>query len=183
MVLIGSGQLFTGGLSATRGWPTQTVQHPWTPLPLRNTGQFYYPLCSSCVALGTSLCGFLCREKESPQFELLGTSLATLVTKAGHSLLLHFGIFGTLEGKTNRQGRKPMKFGANELQVVEFQRAQNPKLHPPTPIWDLDARVPVKQRICLHWDLASRREMKLDIPVWGRRKMGGKNSATLNLVS
>ncbi|GBM07226.1 hypothetical protein AVEN_25483-1 [Araneus ventricosus] len=86
-------------------------------------------------------------------------------SKAGH--LLYFGIFGTREGKYNRQGRKPMKSGSNGLEVVEFRRTQNPKLHPPIPIWDLDARVPVKQRICLYWDLASRLEMKLEIPrVW-----------------
>ncbi|GBO05134.1 hypothetical protein AVEN_169618-1 [Araneus ventricosus] len=49
-----------------------------------------------------------------------------MVSKEGRSPLLHFGIFGTREGKTNRQGRKPMKFGANELEVMEFQRTQNP---------------------------------------------------------
>ncbi|GBM65483.1 hypothetical protein AVEN_223581-1 [Araneus ventricosus] len=84
--------------------------------------------------------------------------------KAGHSPSLPFRIFGTLDGKTHRQGRKSMKFGANGLEVVEFQRTQNPKLHPPIPIWNLDARVAVKQRICLHWDLASMLEMKLEIP-------------------
>ncbi|GBN62155.1 hypothetical protein AVEN_156071-1 [Araneus ventricosus] len=92
------------------------------------------------------------------------------MSKAGQSPLLHFGIFETREGKTNRQDRKPMKFGANELQVVEFQRTQNPKLHPPIPIWDLDGRIAVKQRICLHWDLASRLEMKLEIPRVGEEK-------------
>ncbi|GBM62617.1 hypothetical protein AVEN_187026-1 [Araneus ventricosus] len=60
-----------------------------------------------------------------------------------------------------------MKFGANELEAVEFQRAQNPKLHPPIPIWNLDERVEVKQRICLHWDFASKFEMKLEIPSVG----------------
>ncbi|GBM13462.1 hypothetical protein AVEN_40403-1 [Araneus ventricosus] len=83
--------------------------------------------------------------------------------KTDHSPLLHFGIFGTREGKANRQGRKPMKFGTNILEVVELQQTQNPKLHPPIPIWDLNARVGGKQRICLHWDLASRLEMKLEI--------------------
>ncbi|GBM57059.1 hypothetical protein AVEN_157025-1 [Araneus ventricosus] len=92
--------------------------------------------------------------------------------KAGHAPLLHFEIFGTREGKTNRQGRKPMKFGANELKVVEFQRTQNPKLHPPIPIWVLDARVAVKQRICLHWDLASRLEIKLEFPRVGEEEHG-----------
>ncbi|GBN17029.1 hypothetical protein AVEN_109524-1 [Araneus ventricosus] len=53
---------------------------------------------------------------------------------------------------------------ANELELAEFQRTQNPKLHPPIPIWNLDSRVAVKQRICLHWDLASRLEMKLEVP-------------------
>ncbi|GBO34303.1 hypothetical protein AVEN_91588-1 [Araneus ventricosus] len=56
-----------------------------------------------------------------------------------------------------------MKIGANGLEVVEFQRTQNPKLHPPIPIWDLDARLVGEQRIYLHWDLASRLEMKLEI--------------------
>ncbi|GBN05393.1 hypothetical protein AVEN_103365-1 [Araneus ventricosus] len=46
-------------LSATRGWPTPngTALNPWTPLGLRKARQFYYPLCSSGVAPGTSLCG------------------------------------------------------------------------------------------------------------------------------
>ncbi|GBM09119.1 hypothetical protein AVEN_5298-1 [Araneus ventricosus] len=35
--------------------------------------------------------------------------------KAGHSLLFQNGIFGTREGKTNHQGRKPAKFGTNDL--------------------------------------------------------------------
>ncbi|GBN49839.1 hypothetical protein AVEN_241936-1 [Araneus ventricosus] len=76
-----------------------------------------------------------------------------------------------------------MKFEANGLEVLEFQLTQNPKLHPPIPVWDLDARVVVKQRICLHWDLASRLEMKLEIPRVEEKEVGRKNSATLNLVS
>ncbi|GBL96082.1 hypothetical protein AVEN_104321-1 [Araneus ventricosus] len=92
--------------------------------------------------------------------------------KAVYSPLLQSGIFGTRVEKTYRQGRKPMKFGANALEVVEFQRTQNPQLHPPIPIWDFDARVAVKQRICLHWDFASRLEMKLEIPRVGRRRKG-----------
>ncbi|GBM63779.1 hypothetical protein AVEN_8874-1 [Araneus ventricosus] len=67
--------------------------------------------------------------------------------KAVHSQLLRFGISG-----------------ANGLELLEFQRTQNPTLHPPIPIWNLDARLGTKQRICLHWDLASRLEMKLEIP-------------------
>ncbi|GBM92000.1 hypothetical protein AVEN_27599-1 [Araneus ventricosus] len=60
-----------------------------------------------------------------------------------------------------------MKFGGNVLEVMELQRTQNPKLHPPIPIWDLDARVAAEQSICLHWNLASTLEMKLEIPrVW-----------------
>ncbi|GBN80015.1 hypothetical protein AVEN_219878-1 [Araneus ventricosus] len=65
-----------------------------------------------------------------------------------------------------------MKFGANGLKVVEFKRTSNPKLHPPIQIWDLDARLAGEQRICLHWDLASRLEMKLEIPRWVRRSEG-----------
>ncbi|GBL96755.1 hypothetical protein AVEN_111883-1 [Araneus ventricosus] len=61
----------------------------------------------------------------------------------------------------------------------EFQRTQIPKLHPPIPIWGFDASVAVKQRICLHWDLASRLEMKLKTFRVGKRSVGGKNSATL----
>ncbi|GBM38390.1 hypothetical protein AVEN_184155-1 [Araneus ventricosus] len=76
--------------------------------------------------------------------------------------------------KINRQGRKPMKFGANELKVVEFQRTQNPKLRPPIPIWDLDARVAVKQRICLYWDLASTLEMKFEIPRVGEEEKAAR---------
>ncbi|GBM24753.1 hypothetical protein AVEN_100622-1 [Araneus ventricosus] len=66
-----------------------------------------------------------------------------------------------------------MKFGAYGLKVVEFQGTQNPKLHSPIPVCDFDARVAGEQRICLHWDLASRRlEMKLEIPNVGRRRSG-----------
>ncbi|GBO23749.1 hypothetical protein AVEN_127232-2-1, partial [Araneus ventricosus] len=65
--------------------------------------------------------------------------------KADHSPLLHFGIFGAREGKTNRQGRKQMKFGANELEGMKLHLTQNPKLHPPIPIWGHDARLAGKQ--------------------------------------
>ncbi|GBN13236.1 hypothetical protein AVEN_85161-1 [Araneus ventricosus] len=74
--------------------------------------------------------------------------------KAGHSTLFQSGIFGTREGQTYRQNRKPMKIVANGLEVTEFQRTQNRKLHPPISTLDLDAREAAKQRICLHWDLA-----------------------------
>ncbi|GBN37102.1 hypothetical protein AVEN_208324-1 [Araneus ventricosus] len=90
--------------------------------------------------------------------------------KAGHSPVFQTGIFGTQEGKTYRQGRKPMKFRANGFEVVEFKRTQNPKLHPPIPIWDLDARLAGEQRICLHCHLASRLEMKLEIPRVGEEQ-------------
>ncbi|GBN25302.1 hypothetical protein AVEN_136695-1 [Araneus ventricosus] len=40
-----------------------------------------------------------------------------------------------------------------------------------------------KQGICRHWNLASRLEMKLEIPRVGKRSLGGRNSATSNLVS
>ncbi|GBO10342.1 hypothetical protein AVEN_40223-1 [Araneus ventricosus] len=100
-----------------------------------------------------------------------------LLTTPGGLLLLRRAFsavpicnFWTREGKTFRQCEKPMKFGANGLEVVEFQRTQNPKLHPPVPISDLDARVEVKQRICLHWDLASRQERKLKIPRVGEEE-------------
>ncbi|GBN97662.1 hypothetical protein AVEN_1261-1 [Araneus ventricosus] len=65
-------------------------------------------------------------------------------------------LFGTQEGKSNRQGRKPMKFRSNQLEGVEFQRTQNPKLHPLIPIWDL----------------ASRLEMELEIPLLGEKESG-----------
>ncbi|GBM01180.1 hypothetical protein AVEN_183638-1 [Araneus ventricosus] len=70
---------------------------------------------------------------------------------------------GTRKGKTYRQGRKPMKFGTNGFEVVEFKITQNPKLHPPILIWDLDARLAGEQTICLDWDLALRLEMRLEI--------------------
>ncbi|GBL83136.1 hypothetical protein AVEN_224260-1, partial [Araneus ventricosus] len=73
----------------------------------------------------------------------------------GHSPFLHFGIIGTREGKTNRQGRNPVKFGANGLEVVEFQRTQIPKLHPQIPIWDLDAKV-----LAEHFGIIGTREGK-----------------------
>ncbi|GBL95660.1 hypothetical protein AVEN_24859-1 [Araneus ventricosus] len=65
---------------------------------------------------------------------------------------------------------KPMKFGANGFEVVEFKRTRNPKLHPPIPIWDLDARLAGEQRICLHWYLTLRLEMKLEIPRIGEEE-------------
>ncbi|GBN07946.1 hypothetical protein AVEN_10116-1 [Araneus ventricosus] len=77
-----------------------------------------------------------------------------------------------MEGNTFHQCEKPMKSGANGLKVMEFQRTQNPKLHPPIPNWDLDARVSVEQRICLHWGLTSRLEMKLEIPLVGEKYCG-----------
>ncbi|GBM74224.1 hypothetical protein AVEN_187918-1 [Araneus ventricosus] len=49
--------------------------------------------------------------------------------------------------KTYRQGRNHMKFGTNGFEVVEFKRTQNPKRHPPIPIWDLDARLAGKPRL------------------------------------
>ncbi|GBN06099.1 hypothetical protein AVEN_246776-1 [Araneus ventricosus] len=68
-----------------------------------------------------------------------------------------------------------MKFGSIGLEVVEFQRTQNTKLHPPIPIRDIDARIAEKQRICLHWDIASRLEMKLEIP-----RVGGGGGVWVN---
>ncbi|GBM47386.1 hypothetical protein AVEN_39934-1 [Araneus ventricosus] len=65
--------------------------------------------------------------------------------------------------KTYRQGRKPMKFGANGFEVVEFERIQNPKLHPLIPNWDFDARLAGEQRFCLHWLTGSRLELQLEI--------------------
>ncbi|GBL83570.1 hypothetical protein AVEN_196404-1 [Araneus ventricosus] len=78
-------------------------------------------------------------------------------------------IFGTWEGRS-----KTYEISKKGLEVVEFQRTQNPKLHPPIPIWDLDARVAAKQWNCLHWDLdlASRLEMKLEIPRVGEEEKG-----------
>ncbi|GBN77284.1 hypothetical protein AVEN_160855-1 [Araneus ventricosus] len=67
--------------------------------------------------------------------------------KAGLSPVFQTGIFGTREGKTYLQDRKPMKFGTNGFEVVEFKRTQNPKLHPPIPIWDLDERLGMKLEI------------------------------------
>ncbi|GBL78467.1 hypothetical protein AVEN_42955-1 [Araneus ventricosus] len=65
MVLIGCGQLLTVGLCRLHaGFLSKRYRTPWTPLGLRKAGQIYYPLRSSCVALGTSLCGRLCRGKE-----------------------------------------------------------------------------------------------------------------------
>ncbi|GBM27302.1 hypothetical protein AVEN_222378-1 [Araneus ventricosus] len=50
--------------------------------------------------------------------------------KAGHSRIIQTGIFGTREGKSNLQGRKPMKFktnysnrwNSNELKIQHFMR-------------------------------------------------------------
>ncbi|GBL93490.1 hypothetical protein AVEN_59689-1 [Araneus ventricosus] len=63
-------------------------------------------------------------------------------------------------------------WNSNELKIQNSIRRFN-----------LDERVAVKQRVCLHLDLASRLEMKLEIPRVGEEVMGGKNFATLNLVS
>ncbi|GBL94352.1 hypothetical protein AVEN_199391-1 [Araneus ventricosus] len=51
-------------LSVTRGWSLKRYPHSLDPFRSRKAGQFYYPLRSSCVAPGTSLCGRLCRGKE-----------------------------------------------------------------------------------------------------------------------
>ncbi|GBN42559.1 hypothetical protein AVEN_89633-1 [Araneus ventricosus] len=51
---------------------------------------------------------------------------------------------------------------------------KNRKLHPPIPLSDLDARLSAKQRICLHWHLTTRVEMKLEFPrVGGERSLCG----------
>ncbi|GBL75590.1 hypothetical protein AVEN_154920-1 [Araneus ventricosus] len=52
------------------------------------------------------------------------------VSKTGHLQLFQNGIFGKREGKSNRQGRKSMKFGtnyskrsiSNELKIQDFMR-------------------------------------------------------------
>ncbi|GBN72172.1 hypothetical protein AVEN_55888-1 [Araneus ventricosus] len=84
-----------------------------------------------------------------------------------------FGIFGTRGGKpiVNVENLRNLQ---QTIEVVELQRTQNPKLHPPIPILDLDEKVAVKQRICLHWDLASRLEMELEIPRFGEEECGWK---------
>ncbi|GBM55541.1 hypothetical protein AVEN_16355-1 [Araneus ventricosus] len=67
-------------LSVTRGWPTSngTALTPWTPLGFRKFGQFYYPLRSSCVAPGTSLCGPLSWETDRVDVKVL--ILRSLIT-------------------------------------------------------------------------------------------------------
>ncbi|GBO12430.1 hypothetical protein AVEN_123531-1 [Araneus ventricosus] len=73
-----------------------------------------------------------------------------------------------------------------EIAIVEAKnlcpKNLNPKLHPPIPIGDLYARPAANQKICLHWDLASRLQIKLEL-TWVKSSLGGKNSTTLNLVS
>ncbi|GBM07142.1 hypothetical protein AVEN_15399-1 [Araneus ventricosus] len=93
-----------------------------------------------------------------------------MMIKARHSPLFQSGIFGTREGNTFRHSEKPMEFGANGLEVVEFERIQNPKVHPHIPIWDLDANVSGEQRICLHWDLAPSLELKFKILLVGEEE-------------
>ncbi|GBN59491.1 hypothetical protein AVEN_34492-1 [Araneus ventricosus] len=67
------------------------------------------------------------------------------------------------DGESNRQGQKPMKFGANDLEL------RNPLI----PIWDLDARLEAHQWICLHWNLALRIEVKLEISRVGKGSVDG----------
>ncbi|GBM55067.1 hypothetical protein AVEN_145130-1 [Araneus ventricosus] len=57
--------ILTGGLCRLHvGGLSNGTTLSGTPLGFRKTGQIYYPLRSSCVAPGTSLCGRLCRGKE-----------------------------------------------------------------------------------------------------------------------
>ncbi|GBL91336.1 hypothetical protein AVEN_203488-1 [Araneus ventricosus] len=54
------------------------------------------------------------------------------------------------------------------------KKTQNPKLHPPIPIWDLDARLAGKlpriEYFCLDCDLVSRLEMKFEISCVGEEE-------------
>ncbi|GBN73594.1 hypothetical protein AVEN_207999-1 [Araneus ventricosus] len=56
-----------------------------------------------------------------------------------------------------------MKKLCNLEQIIKSRRIQNPKLHPRIPIGDLYARSAANQKICLHWDLASRLQIKLEL--------------------
>ncbi|GBM33427.1 hypothetical protein AVEN_55762-1 [Araneus ventricosus] len=87
--------------------------------------------------------------------------------KASHSPLVHFGIFGTREGKAYRQGLKLMNCGANGLEAMEFQRTQNPKLKSADS--NLGPRCGGSGKTK---DLASRLEMKLETPRMGEEKFG-----------
>ncbi|GBM01758.1 hypothetical protein AVEN_271994-1 [Araneus ventricosus] len=93
---------------------------------------------------------------------------------ASFGTLLTYGILiGTLEQENVLRGCKRGIHRCSNLEFFElgqflkmvgFQRTQNPKLHLPIPIWNLDERVAGEQRICLHWDLSSRLELKPEIP-------------------
>ncbi|GBL88954.1 hypothetical protein AVEN_255128-1 [Araneus ventricosus] len=75
MVLIGSGQLFTGGLCRLHvGGLLKRYRTHWTLLGLHKAGQFYYPLCSSCIAPGTALYGLLCLGKKNVRILFLFNS-------------------------------------------------------------------------------------------------------------
>ncbi|GBM09579.1 hypothetical protein AVEN_29431-1 [Araneus ventricosus] len=96
--------------------------------------------------------------------------------KAGHSPLLHFGIFGTPKGKTHRQGLKPMKFGI----------LTNSKSKTPSADSNLGPRCEASGKTIVLPRLGPRVETRNETrnpPCARKRSVGGRNSATLNLVS
>ncbi|GBM89840.1 hypothetical protein AVEN_72138-1 [Araneus ventricosus] len=99
--------------------------------------------------------------------EVLLSSLTVFVCEhdnftAGHSHLFQNGIFGTREGKSNRQGRKPMKFG-----TIDSKR-WNSKSKTLRADSNLRPRCEASgtSRICLDCDLATRLENRKSAE-WG----------------
>ncbi|GBN29128.1 hypothetical protein AVEN_55449-1 [Araneus ventricosus] len=111
-----------------------------------------------------------------------GTSVKDL-PKAGHLPLVHFGIFGTREGKTNRQGRKPMKL---EQMIGSGGIPTNSKSKTSSTDSNLGPRCESSGKEKDLPTLGPRVEARNEIRnphVLGKKSVGGKNSATLNLVS
>ncbi|GBM41811.1 hypothetical protein AVEN_122435-1 [Araneus ventricosus] len=111
------------------------------------------------------------------------SNLHVKVSKAGHSPLFQNGIFGTREGKTYRQGRRPVKFGANhskrwnEKKLKSKTQSADSNLRPR---WEGSGRA--KDLPTLAPRVETRNETR-NPSLGGRGVKDEMNSATLNLVS
>ncbi|GBN23723.1 hypothetical protein AVEN_118438-1 [Araneus ventricosus] len=92
--------------------------------------------------------------------------------KAGHSPLFQSGIFRTWERNTYRQGRKPVKFGANDS---KWWNSKELKIQSSIRRFKFETSMRGKRQnkgSAFHWHLASRLEMKLEIPRLGEEDSG-----------
>ncbi|GBM33483.1 hypothetical protein AVEN_55799-1 [Araneus ventricosus] len=94
-----------------------------------------------------------------------------------HSPLFQNGIFGTREEKTYRQGRKPVKFGANDSNWWNLEEHKTQNSIRQFQFRNLDARLAAKQGICLHRHLATkngRGDLMVESRVRHRRVAGSR---------